>query len=122
LTIHFYRRHVLGFPLFSLLVYPAAAQMGGARRGGPSCTDFPNHPCPNPPFPDTVRPLKRYLVGDRERNLKDLAQLGDLVQQRSVMIDKADPTVVSVPILRNSDEMRKLAQKVGARLQFDYGK
>lgn len=38
------------------------------------------------------------------------------------MIDKADPTVVSVPLLKKGDEMRKLAQKIEGRLRFDYGK
>jgi hypothetical protein len=109
-----FRRQIMTIPLLSFLSRPSDAQ----RAGSPELPNYPRRGEPLPPIP----PLRRDVNGDRTRNLKDLALLAEIVQNLKEMIDKNDPVVVSVPLLKKADEMRTLAQKIQGRLRSDYGK
>lgn len=113
-----FRRQILTLPLLSFLSRPSDAQGGAGGAGSPELPNYPRRGEPLPPVP----PLRRDVNGDRTRNLKDLALLAEIVQNLKEMIDKNDPVVVSVPLLKKAEEMRTLAQKIQGRLRFDYGK
>ncbi len=102
--------------LFPLWLLPALARPLVGQRAGRGLDEGRPDPMP------TVQPLARDLKGDRSRNLKDLDQLAGIIADLRQAIDKSDPEVVSVPLLKKANQMRSLAQKIQGRIRFEYGK
>jgi hypothetical protein len=106
-----FRRNLLRLPFACLMYHPLVAQRGGATvEGGPKGLRTVA----------SIPPLPRDLKGDRERNLQELTQLAELVTDLREAVEKTDPFVFSVQLIKKSDSMRKLAQKIGDRIRHDY--
>jgi hypothetical protein len=110
MTHRLFRRAMFGAPPACLF----AATLGAQQSRGGSASG--QRPASIPPIP----PVRRDFPADRERNLKDLAQLAGVVQELRDLVEKTNPEVVSVLLLKKADEMRSLAEKVRGRLRSDY--
>ena len=108
-----FRRDLLTLPMISAFLPRAFGQAIGVPPDG---VDRNGQPEPLP----KIQPIRRDLKGDRERNVKELAQLEVVVRDLRELVDKTDPSVVSAPLLKKADEMRALSQKIYGRLRFDY--
>ena len=59
------------------------------------------------------------LKAEYQQNLKDAAQLADLAEQLKQELEKSDRYVLSVSTLKKTDEIEKLAKKIGSRLRHN---
>jgi hypothetical protein len=59
------------------------------------------------------------LKAEHEQNLKDAAQLTDLAQQLQQDLEKNDRFVLSVAVLKKTEDIEKLAKKIRSRLRHN---
>lgn len=59
------------------------------------------------------------LKADRERNLKDAAQLVELSEQLKEDLEKNDRYVLSMSTLKKTDDIEKLVKKIRARMRHN---
>ena len=99
----------------------AAAVLGTARqqqqqRPGqpfPSQRPTPTRQPEPPELPPAPKPNRAVLKANRETIAKDVARMSDLLQELQKSLDAHDTTeVLSIDILRKSEEIEKLARQV----------
>jgi hypothetical protein len=104
----------------TLAVLFAAVSSATAQRGGGA--DFP--PRPADPLDDVKLPSGKsqrdeILKSERDKNLKDAAELVDLAQQLQQDIEKNDVFVFSLATLKKTDDIEKLVKKIRARMRHN---
>ena len=59
------------------------------------------------------------LKAEQKQNIKDAAQLAELVQQLQQDLEKNDYSVLSMSTLKKTDDIEKLVKKIRARLRHN---
>lgn len=79
------------------------------------------NPGPNPPqetrLPNGKLQSDEILKSEHAANLKDAAELSDLVEQLRIDLEKNDRFVLSLATIKKTDEIEKLAKRIRARLR-----
>jgi hypothetical protein len=89
----------------------AVAQRGGADPGRPS------NPQDDVKLPNGKSQRDEILKADRDKNIKDAAELADLAQQLQQDIEKNDVFVFSLATLKKMDDIEKLVKKIRGRVR-----
>jgi hypothetical protein len=88
------------------------------QRGGMAAPDL--HPL-DPPgdvkLPNGKSQRDEILKAERDRNLKDAAELVDLSQQLQQDLEKNDVFVFSLATLKKTDDIEKLVKKIRGRMR-----
>jgi hypothetical protein len=92
----------------------------GPQRGGAAGPDL--HPL-DPPgdvkLPNGKSQRDEILKSERDRNLKDAAELVDLSQQLQQDLEKNDVFVFSLATLKKTDDIEKLVKKIRGRMRHN---
>jgi len=117
---HWLRRGALGFSVAAVLalavtpgpheVSPPVWQDGGAG-GIAEQQDIR--------LPNGKMQKDEILKAEHQQNIKDAAQLAELVQQLQQDLEKNDYTVLSLSTLKKTDDIEKLVKKIHARLRHN---
>ena len=67
-------------------------------------------------LPDGRSQREEILKADHERDLKDAAQLVELVEQLKQELEKNDRHVLSLSSVKKTEEIEKLAKRIRSRL------
>jgi hypothetical protein len=106
----------------TLVVLLGASANAFAQRGvtTPATTaqERPGEP-PDVKLPNGKSQRDEILKADHEKNLKDAAELVDLVQQLQLDIEKDDAFVFSLTTLKKTDDIEKLVKRIHARLRHN---
>ena len=103
----------------TILATGLAAVSGAAAQRGGSQTPVP----PTPQNPEDVKlpngksQRDEILKADREKNLKDAADLVELAQGLQQDIEKNDAFVFSLSTLKKTDDIEKLVKKIRGRMR-----
>lgn len=100
------------FTLASLLGMTWAS---AAQRGGMS-TDS-QQPDADRKLPNGKSQTDEMLKADREKNLKDAAELVDLSQQLQSDIEKNGAFVFSLSTIKKTDDIEKLVKRIRGRMR-----
>jgi hypothetical protein len=79
----------------------------------------PHQPPPaedDAPLPNGKSQQDEILKADRERDLKDAAQLIELAEQLKLELEKNDRHVLSISSLKKTEKIEKLAKRIHSRL------
>jgi hypothetical protein len=101
---------------FTLAALLGVASSAVAQRGG----DYPGRP--SDPQDDVKLPNGKsqrdeILKAERDKNIKDAAELADLAQQLQQDIEKNDVFVFSLATLKKMDDIEKLVKKIRGRVR-----
>jgi hypothetical protein len=110
---HWLRRCALGVSLAAVfaLAAPPEPQARGGRSGSDSTEDVR--------LPNGKLQKDEILKAEHQQNIKDAAQLADLVQQLQQDLEKNDYSVLSISTLKKADDIEKLAKKISSRLRHN---
>jgi hypothetical protein len=118
---HWLRRSALGFSLAAVLALavpfgqgePAspAPQVGRGGGGADEQGDVR--------LPSGKLQKDEILKAEHQQNIKDAAQLAELVQQLQEELEKNDYSVLSMSTLKKTEDSEKLAKKIRARLRHN---
>jgi hypothetical protein len=86
----------------------AVAQRGGAGLGDPQ---------DDVKLPNGKSQRDEILKAERDKNIKDAADLVDLAQQLQQEIEKNDVFVFSLAELKKMDDIEKLVKKIRSRVR-----
>jgi hypothetical protein len=100
--------------LAMMLLMAAAAPVAHPQRG--SVIDTEENPVH---LPNGKRQQDEILKVEHEQNLKDAARLAELAQQLQLELEKNDRFVLSLDVLKKTDEIEKLARKIRSRLRHN---
>jgi len=113
--MHTSRRTFIGSSITML----AAASLGAAQQETQVPLPKPMPPFPNPQgqepleLPPVPKPNRAVLKANRETIAKDVTRMADLVEQLQKALDANSTTeVLSLDVLRKSEEIEKLARQV----------
>jgi hypothetical protein len=91
----------------------AVAQNGGARSQSPTGDETDVR------LPNGKVQRDEILKVDRDRNLKDAAQLADLAEQLKLELENNDRFVLSISTIKKTDEIEKLVKRIRSRLRHN---
>ena len=94
-----------------VLAWMAFAQAGASPR---SSVDDPQH---DVTLPNGKSQRAEILKAEREKNIKDAAQLVDLAKELQQEIEKNESYVLSLGSLKKTDEIEKLVKRIRTRLR-----
>ncbi len=99
------------------LAWLALAQDPGRPPGGraPADTDASQ----DLRLPNGKSQRDEILKAERDQNMKDAAQLVTLAQELQLEIEKNDRFVLSLSTLKKTDDIEKLAKKIGSRMRHN---
>ena len=110
---HWLRQCALGFTLAA--VFAIAGPPAPQARGNGSAPDQPD----DSRLPNGKLQRDEILKAEHEQNIKDAVQLTELAQQLQQDLEKNDYTVLSISSLKKTDDIEKLAKKIGSRLRHN---
>jgi hypothetical protein len=115
---HWLRRCALGFSMAAVFVLAVPPGLGEAsppapQRGG-GATDPQQQE--EVRLPNGKLQKDEILKAEHQQNIKDAAQLSELVQQLQQDLEKNDYTVLSMSTLKKTDDIEKLVKKIRSRL------
>ena len=101
---------------------PAAPALGSLAVSQESVPNFPNAREAEREGGDISLPSGKsqrdeILRIERERNIKDAAELAELADQLKEEIEKNDRFVFSISTLKKTDEIEKLAKRIRSRMR-----
>jgi len=85
---------------------------GGGRRGGAAEEE-------DVILPNGKSQKEEILKSEHQQNLKDAAELAELAEQLKIELEKNDRYVLSMATLKKTDDIEKLAKRLGARLRHN---
>ena len=112
---YWWRRSVLVL-LFASLSLVTLGQRAGRGQGGQSVSPDPKD---DARLPSGKLQRDEILKAEHEQNIKDAAQLAELVQQLQVDLEKEDRFVLSMSTLKRTEDIEKLARKIRTRLRHN---
>ena len=89
------------------------------QRGGVDSPPRPGDPPEDVKLPNGKSQRDEILKSERDRNVKDAAELVDLAQQLQQDIEKNDVFVFSIATLKKTDDIEKLVKKIRGRLRHN---
>ena len=89
------------------LLTTALPQRGGQGPQHPTETRLPNGKLQS----------DEILKSEHEANVKDAAELADLVEQLKIDLEKNDRFVLSMATIKKTDEIEKLAKRIRSRMR-----
>ncbi len=111
MTTYPHRRSILAASL------AAVSSLAAQRGGNPPLTPPTQQNPDDVKLPSGKSQRDEILKADRERNLKDAADLLELAQQLQQDIEKNDAFVFSLTTLKKTDDIEKLAKKIRTRMR-----
>ena len=114
------RRGALGLSLAALFAM-AGPQRGGGLGGG-SADPFPPITLgqqDDVKLPNGKSQKDEILKAEHAQNIKDAAELADLVKQLQEDLEKTDYSVLSMSTLKKTDDIEKLVKKIRGRLRHN---
>src|SRR5258707_560872 len=106
------RRKTLTFSVGAFLAKCLSGQI--TSRDPYSMSQFPEPIGP----PSTIeRKTSQAIVEDHEKALQELDQIAKLVNRLKASLKQNGPSVLPVPVLRDADEIQKLAKKIRDRIR-----
>ncbi len=106
------------------LFLPAVAALAAWLLLAPSLAPQATHrPPAQDEGPDTIRlpngklQQDEILKEDREKSIKDAAQLVELAESLKAEIEKDDAHVLSISSLKKTEEIEKLARRIRGRIK-----
>jgi len=88
-----------------------------AQRGGTDYQARPGDPQDDVKLPNGKSQRDEILKAERDKNIKDAAELVDLAQQLQQDIEKNDVFVFSLAELKKMDDIEKLVKKIRSRVR-----
>jgi hypothetical protein len=88
----------------------------GACFAGLALSQPDMHPRPGR-LPNGKSQSEEILKAEHQQNLKDAAKLVQMAEELKQELEKDDRHVLSVATLKKTDEIEKLARKIGSRLR-----
>jgi hypothetical protein len=89
------------------------------QRGGGDPLARPGDPPEDVKLPNGKSQRDEILKSERDRNMKDAAELVDLAQQLQQDIEKNDVFVFSLTTLKKTDDIEKLVKKIRGRMRHN---
>jgi hypothetical protein len=99
-----------GLFLASLALY--GLDQGGGRGGGRGGEE-------DVLLPNGKNQKDEIAKTEHRQNLKDAADLAELAEQLKIELEKNDRYVVSMATIKKTDDIEKLAKKIGSRLRHN---
>ncbi len=93
-----------------------AASSAMAQRGGGAPVP-PGQPPEDVKLPNGKSQRDEILKAERDKNIKDSADLVELAQQLQQDIEKNDAFVFSIATLKKTDDIEKLVKKIRSRMR-----
>jgi hypothetical protein len=98
--------------LLACVTVSAVPQRSGGRRGA---TDDEQ----DVTLPNGKSQRDEILKAEHQQNLKDAAEMADLVDQLKIDLEKNDRFVVSMATIKKTDDIEKLAKRIRSRLRHN---
>ena len=99
------------FVLLALFCLPALAQVGHERPPDPSIAMHEK----------MVRDQKKALNKKRQADLrKDMDKLYQLASELKAMVDKTDENILSVDVIKKTEEIEKLSKDIRSKMKEAY--
>jgi hypothetical protein len=95
---------------------PAAGQVNGRAGGAERDRERDQEGLR---LPNGKLQREEILKAEHEQNLKDAARISELSEELKQELEKNDRYVVSMSTLKKTDEIEKLAKKIGSRLRHN---